>query len=83
MRGRGGGLLHRGPRGENKQLTIEDGQLYLNYTEGGACEDGGRRHAQINFNCPYVRNFTASGNYEPSKQKYSVQQQTKYEFLKF
>ena len=50
----------------NKQLTIEDGQLYLNYTEGGACEDGGRRHAQINFNCPYVRNFTASATTSPA-----------------
>ena len=50
----------------NKQLTIEDGQLYLNYTEGGACEDGGRRHAPINFNCPYVRNFTASATTSPA-----------------
>ena len=54
------------PGAGNKQLTIEDGQLYLNYTEGGACEDGGRRHAQINFNCPYVRNFTASATTSPA-----------------
>ena len=61
----------------NSDLSIEDGQLYLNYTGGDVCEDGQTSHARISFFCPYIRNFTSSGNYEKRKKKYKVEQHTR------
>ena len=61
----------------NSDLIIEDGQLYLNYTGGDVCEDGQLSQTRISFFCPYIRNFTSSGNYEQRKKKYKVEQQTR------
>ena len=62
----------------NSDLIIEDGQLYLNYSNGELCEDGQRKVTQINFNCPYIRNFSSSGNFElSSARRYNVEQHTR------
>ena len=61
----------------NSDLIIEDGQLFLNYSNGDLCEAGEHKVTQINFNCPYVRNFSSSGNYEQVRSRYNVQQLTR------
>ena len=61
----------------NRELAIEEGQLYLNYTDGSPCEGGQRMFTVINLICPYDRLNSPSGNYETLHQKYQVKRLTR------
>ena len=57
----------------SRDLFIDDGQMYLNYTGGDPCEGGQNMFTVINLICPYDRVTSPSGNYESVQQKYQVQ----------
>ena len=61
----------------NRELALEDGQMFLNYTDGSPCEGGQKMFTVINLICPYDRLNSPSGNYETLRQKYQVRRQTR------
>ena len=77
--GQGGGICGDGSilGKANRELFIEDGQMYLNYTDGKQCEGGQRMFTIVNLLCPYDRVNSPSGNYESEHQRYQVQRVTK------
>ena len=61
----------------NRELAIEEGQIYLNYTDGSPCEGGQKMFTVINLICPYDRLNSPSGNYETLRQKYQVKRMSR------